>query len=446
MTGRGLIFALLLLFAAQEAAVANQPNIIVILTDDMGYGDLSINGSALIKTPHIDAIASAGINFTSFYASASLCSPSRAGLLTGRYPLRSGTAAGVIVEESETGLPPEETTLAELLGESGYKTAMVGKWHLGNRVPFWPTHQGFEYFFGAQHSNDMLDFALFRNEERIESPVEQSTLTRRYTDEAVKFIRASAGAPFFLYLAHTFPHIPLHVSDEATGKSAAGLYGDVIEELDWSTGEIVATLRELDLLDDTIIVFSSDNGAWWEGSGGPSRGMKAQTWDGAFRVPMLVAWPARIPGGRQTAEPAMNIDILPTLAAAAGVTPANAEQLDGKNLLPLMSGSSDRSPHDYLYFFTDEELVGVRSGRWKLVTHAYHRRSLAALENVESLNGFDGPYLLLFDMQGPAPERYSFARENPDVVRRLHGELIAARKRFDTLRTQAPIPVYPPPP
>lgn len=446
MNARALVFAIFLLVMAPGAVVAGQPNIIVILTDDMGYGDLSINGSALIKTPKIDSIAHSGINFTSFYASASLCSPSRAGLLTGRYPVRSGMAAGVVVEGSETGLPLEEITLAELLLDAGYRTAMVGKWHLGNRMPFWPTRHGFEYFYGVQHSNDMLDFALFRDEERIESPVEQSTLTKRYTEEAVNFIRAAGDTPFFLYLSHTFPHIPLHVSEDAAGKSAAGLYGDVIEELDWSTGEIIATLRDLEILDDTIIVFTSDNGAWWEGSGGSSRGMKAQTWDGAFRVPMLVSWPSRIPRGRRTAEPAMNIDILPTLAAAASVSPGEAGRLDGKNLLPLMTGTSEKSPHDYLYFFTDEELVAVRSGRWKLVTHGYHRRSLAALENVESLNGFDGPYLLLFDMQGPAPGRYSFARENPAIVRRLHGELSAARVRFDPLRTRAPIPVYPPPP
>lgn len=421
------------------------PNIILILADDLGIGDVGAFGGRTIKTPHLDRIAADGAVLTNFYASANICSPSRAGILTGRYPIRSGMAWDVVTAEDAHGLPPEEVTIADMLRARGYSTAMVGKWHLGNRLPYWPTRQGFESFYGVPHSNDMPDFALYRDEQKIEQPVDQATLTRRYTQEAVKFIEAHSTRPFFLYLAHTFPHIPLFVSAEFAGKSAAGLYGDAVEEIDWSTGQIVQALQKLGLYDNTLILFTSDNGAWWEGSNGTFRGAKGSTWEAGYRVGLIASLPGRIRSGMTSDVLSANIDLLPTIADLTGSRVSGDPEIDGRSLLPLLtSESAVQSPHDYFYYFNNEELAGIRDSRWKLVTRAYYRGHLGAMDKFDQLPEFSSPYWLLFDLSTDQPEHYSMAREHPDVVRRLAREMARAEKLFRATAVHERQRTYPP--
>jgi len=434
--------------AAQAAAssknLSTPPNVILIVADDLGYGDIGALGGSRIKTPGLDAIARDGVVMTHFYASANICSPSRAGIMTGRYAIRSGLAWDVVTAQDEHGLPQSEITLAELLRGAGYNTGMVGKWHLGNRSAHWPTRHGFDSFYGVLHSNDMPDFALYRGEEQIEFPVDQSTLTQRYTQEAISYIQANADRPFFLYLSHTFPHIPLFASSQFQGKSAAGLYGDVVEELDWSTGQIRELLKSLGLYENTLILFTSDNGAWWEGSNGNTRGKKGSSWDGAYRVGLVASWPRRISGPIRTAHLGNNTDLLPTIAAAAGIDLPSDRVIDGRNLLPAMAGEHDDTPDShYFYYFNNEELAGIRDQNWKLLRRVHYRGHLGALDKFNQLPEFKESYALLFDMNDPDPEHYSLAREHPQVVERLRNELLRAEKQFRADATRERELTYP---
>ena len=423
----------------------NPPNIVLVVADDLGVGDIGAFGSERIKTPHLDLIAADGMVLSDFYASANICSPSRAGILTGRYPIRSGMAWDVVTAGDTHGLPLNEMTIAEMLQTGGYSTAMVGKWHLGNQFEFWPTRQGFDSFYGVPHSNDMPNFALYRGEQKIEQPVAQATLTRRYTEEAVQFIEANSTRPFFLYMAHTFPHIPLFASKEFVGKSDAGLYGDAVEEIDWSTGQIVKALKKLGLYDNTLILFTSDNGAWWEGSNGSSRGAKGSTWDAGYRVGLVASWPNVIPPGRRSDALSVNIDLLPTIADATNSELSADQNIDGRSLLPLLTDNTDeQSPHRYFYYFNNEEIAGIRDERWKLLTRAYYRRHLGALDKFAQLPEFDGAYWLLFDLDDDRSERYSMAREYPEVVRRLSEEMTRAEKMFRQTATRDRQTTYPP--
>ena len=283
----GRILVLLLSLGGHLCAAqgAGPPNIVIILTDDMGYADIGAYGSQVIRTPNIDRLAESGLRFTHGYASANVCSPSRAGLMTGRYAIRSGLAHKVVGAEDERRLPMTEETIAELAQRAGYRTAMVGKWHLGNFPRSLPTQHGFDYFLGVPHSNDMPDFALWENSKVIERPVQQAQLTQKYTEAATEFIRADDSTPFLLYVAHTFPHIPLFASPRFAGKSAAGTYGDVVEEIDWSTGELLAALEESGRLENTLIVFSSDNGPFFEGSSGGLRAARGTLGRGVIAYP-----------------------------------------------------------------------------------------------------------------------------------------------------------------
>jgi uncharacterized sulfatase len=370
----------------------------------------------------------------SFYSSSNVCTPSRAGILTGRFAIRAGLAWKVLFPNDGRGLSAEEITIPSLLKRAGYQTAAIGKWHLGDQPEFHPFRHGFDRFFGVEYSNDMLPFALFDGEEEIEQPVDQSTLTARYTAYAVDFIKQNADSPFFLYLPHTFPHIPLHVSDRFAGRSAAGLYGDVVEEMDWRTGQIIETLRELGILDDTLVIFTSDNGPWFEGSSGPARGRKGSTWSGGYRVPLIASWPNRIPAATVSGEMGMNIDLLPTIAEAAQIEPPEDHRLDGRSLLPVLSGTAETG-HEYLYFFSNEDIVAIRDRRWKLVTYSYYRDLFVALDRIGPEYGHPGPYFLLFDMEDPEPERYSLARDNPEVVERLYAEMKRAQAAFEAMKT-----------
>ncbi len=435
-----VVFVLLFFLNSGVSALADtKPNIIIILADDLGMGDLSINGSP-IQTPNIDKLAEEGARLSDFYASANVCSPSRAGLLTGRYPIRMGLANSVIEPESTHGLPAAELTLAEFLKQNGYHNSIIGKWHLGHTPEHWPTRHGFDYFFGLPYSNDMQPLALYRDEEIVEQPVNQDTLTRRYTDEAVKFIEENSDGPFFIYLAHTFPHIPLHASDKFRGKSKAGLYGDAVEELDWSVGEVIKALKQHHLDKNTLVFFSSDNGAWFEGSYAAYRDMKGLSWEGAYRVPFIAWWPDHIQAGTVSRAIAMNIDIFPTISAILTGKTAGLNTIDGRNIWPLLQGS-DLSPHEVLYLFNNEDIAAIRTQDWKYMVRAYYKNRYIAFENIEEKMGF--AYELLFDMTVSLPERYSQAENRPAVLNNMKNRLAKARQIFDPMRT-GPMPeVFP---
>ena len=437
----GLAFTWLTIHGVQiaQATISDPPNIIIILADDLGNGDLGINGS-VIRTPHIDALARNGARLTNFYASANVCTPSRAGLLTGRYPIRTGLARGVIEVESSHGLPQSEQTIARFLKDMGYRTALVGKWHLGHDDGFRPNQHGFDYFFGLHYSNDMLPLELYDNDSVISNNVDQSRLTGAYAEAAARFIDDSGRQPFFLFLSHTFPHIPLYASEAFKGKSAAGIYGDTVEELDWSVGQLLRHLERTGLDDDTLIFFTSDNGAWFEGSNAGLRDMKGLTWDGGYRVPLIAHWPGRIPAGTTSDGIAMNIDLFPTVLAVLNRSEEGRNELDGKNIWGLLTGEP-QSPHEALYLFNDEDIAAVRTQHWKYVVRAYYKNRYIGFEGIREAMGFE--YELLFNMGSPMPERYSMAENEPDVLERMRNHLASGRKVFDPLRTGPPAKVFP---
>jgi uncharacterized sulfatase len=410
--------------APPGAAEDPPPNVVVIMADDLGYGDVGVNGQELIRTPNLDRMAAEGVRLGNFYASAPNCTPSRAGLLTGRYPVRMGLADKVLFAEDRHGLPPEELTIPELLKPLGYATAMVGKWHLGHTPAFWPTRHGFDYFYGLLYSNNQTPLTLFRNTDAIETPVDQSTLTERYTDEVIQFIEAHRARSFFVYVPHTFPHEPVHVSCEFRGRSRAGLYGDAVEALDWSLGRILAALRRLDLEDRTLVIFTSDNGPYPEGDAGGLRGGKGTVWDGGMRVPFVARWPGKIPAGASSTAIAMNIDLLPTIAALTGAPLPRGLVLDGRDISSLLRGSA-RSPHEVLYFFSDTRIAAVRTQRWKMMVAAPYR----GIRRWFADYGLD----LLFDMERDPEEHYSLARERPQVWRQMQAHLAQGRAALEPL-------------
>lgn len=417
----GLLFSL----AIAWAAAATPPNFVVVMADDLGIGDVGAYGATAIKTPNIDRMAAEGSLLTSFYSSANICTPSRGGLLTGRYPVRMDLTRNVARPGNDIGLSQDETTIAKALKQKGYATACIGKWHLGHRADHWPTAHGFDYFYGLPYSNDMLPLALYRMSEAIEEPVDQTTLTERYTREAIRFIEANRDDPFFLYLPHTMPHVPLHVSQEFAHKSDAGLYGDVVETIDWSMGEILASLKRLDLDENTLVIFTSDNGPWWEGSPGEYRNRKGSAWEGGMRVPLIARWPGKIEPGTRSNAIAMNIDIFPTLARLANAEPPKDKEIDGRDIFDVLKGA-DKSPHEYLYMFDGSAIAGVRSQRWKLVVQSWYRNYNAKIGS-KTYYYYPG---LLFDMEASSRELYSSTREHPEVARQMSEWLEAGDKKF----------------
>jgi len=405
-----------------------QPNFVVIMADDLGYGDIGVYGATLISTPHLDRMSNEGIRLDSFYASANTCTPSRGGLLTGRYPIRLGLTQDVARPTNDIGLSRDEITLSSALSELGYRTAMIGKWHLGSQPQHAPLLYGFDMFYGLLHSNDMHPLELYRGNDVIEDPVDQTTLTERYTAEAVQFIEQNRDNPFFLYLPHTFPHTPLYVSPEFEGQSDAGLYGDVVETLDWSTGQILDTLARLGLDENTLVIFTSDNGPWFEGSSGHFRDRKGTSWEGGLRVPFLARWPSVIPAGQISNEPVMNIDLFPTLIELAGGELPTDRAIDGKDIMPVLRDGAS-TPHEALFLFQNDRIAGVRSDHWKLVLETYYRNVLNRFDHPDSYYGPEG---LLFDLERDPSESYSYTRENPDVVARLRSYLEAAQRELDS--------------
>lgn len=418
----GLVFLL-----AFGLAPAQQPNFIVVMADDLGHGDLGIYGADLIDTPNLDRMAAEGIYLDSFYASANVCTASRGGLLTGRYPIRLDLVSDVARPSNDVHLSDAEITIAEALKAEGYATALFGKWHLGSQLQWGPQQQGFDEFYGVLHSNDMPEFALYRGDQVVEEPVDQTTLTQRYTDEALRFIEIHQEQPFFIYLPHSFPHVPLFTAAPFEGQSDAGLYGDVVETIDWSMGQILDKLRELGLDENTLVVFTSDNGPWFEGSSGQLRDRKGSSWEGGLRVPFIARWPGTITAGSHSGQPAMNIDILPTLLDFAGAEPPQDRDIDGLSLRDLLLFQAP-TPHDALFLFNSDRIAGVRSGQWKLVVESFYRTAIPSFDNPSSYYGPEG---LLFDLDKDPSETYSYTREHPDVVARLRDHLIRGQEQLD---------------
>jgi arylsulfatase A len=357
--------------SSKKVARANdeKPNVVIIYCDDLGYGDVGCFGAEDILTPNIDRMAAEGIKFTEFYSASPVCSPSRAALLTGRMPQRMGIN-NVFFPESYTGMPLDEITIADLLKEQGYATGIVGKWHLGHMEKFLPLQRGFDEYFGIPYSNDMESVVYLRGNEVVNFHVDQSLTTKTYTGEAVTFIRNHKEESFFLYLAHNMPHVPIYASEDFLGTSERGLYGDVIQEIDWSVGEVIATLENLQLLENTLVIFSSDNGPWLVmedhgGSAGILREGKQYTFEGGQRVPALAMWPAKIPAGQVYDDMAVMMDWFPTIAKITGASVPDDRPYDGMDISGVLFGSAERDGPGFLYFDL-AELQCYREGDWKV--------------------------------------------------------------------------------
>jgi uncharacterized sulfatase len=412
---------------ARAAGSRRPPNFVVLLADDLGYGDLGIQGSRLIATPNLDRLARQGVRMTDFYASANVCTPSRAGLQTGRYPIRTGLAWQVIQPNDTNGLPLSEVTIAEAL-KPDYATALIGKWHLGHVAPSWPpANHGYDLFFGLPYSHDMKPLALYSGGPGVELTTEDVDfphLTARFFDRGLKFMEDNRARPFFLMLALTAPHLPLVPNPDHAGHSRAAAYGDVVEEVDSQVGRLMAKLAALGLDDDTVVIVTSDNGPWFEGSSGGLRDRKGGAgWDGGYRVPFLARAPGRIPAGRVTGELGMNIDLLPTILAMAE-RPLPTTEIDGRDLTAVLVRGA-RSPHDELILFNNEKVAAVRTDRWKYVARSYYRGSEYPLSVVRSA--------LLFDVRADPAEAYNLASLHPEVVSDMQARVKRAQDRFEPL-------------
>ena len=405
----------------KNIAETPKPNFIIIFCDDMGYSDIGCFGSDKNRTPNIDRMAKEGMRFKSFYVTSGVCSPSRSSLMTGCYPMRVGMQENskgfyVLFPKDKKGLNPKEITIAEILKQQGYATACIGKWHLGDQPEFLPRQQGFDYYYGLPYSNDMNEnppLPLMRNETVIEAPAVQQTLTQRYTNETVKFIRENKDKPFFIYLPHTMPHLPWHASSDFKGKSANGIYGDVIEEIDYSTGKILEALKESGVDDNTLIVFTSDNGGIRRNNI-PLSGGKATIMEGGMRVPCVMRWPNSIPAGTSCDEVCTTMDLLPTFARLAGTCEPNDRIIDGKNILPLLQHKNwARSPHKAFYYYFMSQLRAVRSGPWKL--------HLGLDPVLEKWNGVPTGKCVaaLYNLESDIAEKKNVIDEHPRVVKKL---------------------------
>jgi len=401
------------------ASRTDLPNVIMIYADDLGYGDIGPYGSP-IRTPNLDGMAKEGTLLRQFCSASPVCSPSRAALLTGRYPVRTGVQR-VLSPVDDTGLGDREVTMAQMLKSHGYKTSCVGKWHLGTGQQHLPTSRGFDEYYGIPYSNDMYPSVLMRNNMVVEQPVDQATITRRYTGEATAFIRQCQHSPFFLYLAHSMPHIPLAASPRFQGRSPLGPYGDVIEELDWSVGQILRELESLGIDDNTLVMFSSDNGPWYQGSPGRLRGRKGETFEGGVRVPFLARMPGRIPAGQIEASFASTLDILPTVAHLTGARlPANP--LDGVNIWPMLTGVAPDVERPPFLYFDDWNLQCARFGRWKVHLNRYNGAAYSPSPQDGRVNlRLTQPEL--YDLALDPGESFDVSRDNPQVIAALKARI-----------------------
>ncbi len=396
------------------------PNIVFILADDLGYGDVGCYGSS-IPTPNLDRLASEGVRLTQFYSASPVCSPSRAALLTGRYPTRVGIQR-VLFPSDTIGIAESETTLPAMLKTQGYRTACIGKWHLGAQPEFLPTSRGFDEFFGLPYSGDMLPRPLMRNTAVIEQPARLDTLTQRYTDEAVSFLVRSRDVPFFLYLSHNEPHIPLIASEPFRGQSGLGPYGDVVMEMDWSVGEVLRALHENGLAGNTLVIFTSDNGPWYQGSPGRLRGRKGETYEGGVREPFLARFPGRIPPGLESHGVASMLDVLPTLAGLTGAA-LPGKSLDGVDVWPLLIGQQPDVSRDVLLYFDDWNLQCARWGRWKVHLSRYNSVAWGPSPPEGRLN-LPLPRPELYDLEADPGESYDVASQHPEIVAQIRARVM----------------------
>jgi arylsulfatase A len=395
-----------------------KPNFVILFADDMGYGDWQRGGHPSIRTPNLNKMADQGVQMTQFYSGNPVCSPSRSALLTGRNSIRTGVVH-VFFPGNGRGMSTDEVTIADALKPLGYTSACVGKWHLGSTYEYRPLRQGFDSYYGILYSNDMYNPDIFRDDERIEHPTDQTTLTKRYTEEAVKFIEKSQDDPFFLYVPYTMPHIPLFASDDFLDTSKRGLYGDVIEEIDWSVGQIMDTLDTLDLSENTLMMFTSDNGPWHimnqnGGSKGLLRGAKGDTWEGGMREPFIARWPGRLPAGTISLGTGSVLDFFPTCVELAGGEVPYDRPYDGMNLMGVLENGEE--PERTIFYYFEENLNAVRHGKWKL-HFTYYDHSKGGYTVKKNFVTPGRP--LLFDLESDPSELYDIADKNPEVVKHL---------------------------
>ncbi|MDR0796663.1 MAG: sulfatase [Tannerella sp.] len=437
-------------FTVQTAAQqSDRPNIICILADDLGYGDLTVTGATGYKTPNIDRLCVEGMRFTNFYSAQAVSSASRAGILTGCYPNRIGFS-GALGPNANTGIADSEEVIAEILKKKGYTCSAIGKWHLGHHPQFLPTRHGFDEYYGLPYSNDMWPFhpqnpsaypplPMIENEQIIDPEVtaeDQTQITTQYTERAVRFIENNKDKPFFLYLAHSMPHVPLFVSDKFKGKSEQGLYGDVMMEIDWSVGEIMKVLKKNGIDKNTLIIFTSDNGPWTNygnhaGSSGGFREAKGTIFEGGVRVPCIMRWPEKIPAGTICNQLASTIDLLPTIANLSGA-PLPTLKIDGVNITPLMMGDEKAKPREFfLYYYDRNNLKAVRNDRFKLVLQHMGRTYAGFLPGNDGqpgqVNERHQEYQALYDLRRDPGERYDVQNQYPEVVAELMKVVEVAR-------------------
>ncbi|PYJ06775.1 MAG: arylsulfatase [Verrucomicrobia bacterium] len=457
---RWLPWGLLLAFASAASAAAKPPNLVIILADDLGYGDLGCYGHPTIHTPNLDRMAAEGMRFTDFYVAACVCTPSRAALLTGRLPIRNGMAGSekrrVLFGNSTGGLPPEEITIASALKSKGYATACIGKWHLGHLPQFLPTAHRFDCYYGLRWSNDMepaekipknasaslnpdpkwWNASLMRGDKVIEQPTDLSTLTRRYTEEAVKFVEQNKTKPFFLYFAHTYPHVPLFASTKFKGTSPRGLYGDVVEELDWSVGKVFETLRREKLAGNTFVFFTSDNGPWLNkglvgGSAGPLFEGKGSAWEGGMREPGIAWWPGKIKPAVTTHELACSMDLFNTCLNLAGAPIPSDRTMDGVDLAPILFNAGP-SRRDTMIYYRGDELFALRKGPFK--AHFHTAPGYASPGHPMLFEKHDPP--LLFQLAHDPGEKVNIARDHPDVLAEIQREVEKHQAGLQPARAQ----------
>ncbi|MCG6920002.1 MAG: sulfatase [Acidobacteria bacterium] len=466
----GVVLAALLILggcttAEPPVAAPEKPNFVVVFADDLGYGDLGTFGHPVFRTPNLDQLAAEGQKWTQFYVAANVCTPSRAALLTGRYPIRSGMTSsvrGVLFPDSGGGLPADEITIAEALADAGYISGAFGKWHLGHLPQYLPTRQGFATYWGIPYSNDMdkvpgspdyraearanarwqadpadYNVPILHDEEEIERPADQYTITRRYTERAIEFIRANRDHPFFVYLAHSMVHIPLFASKDFDGRNASR-YADAIEEVDWSVGQIVATLKELGLEERTLVVFTSDNGPWLVfdthgGTAGPLRGGKGETWEGGQREPTVVWGPGIVSPGVVRGM-GSTLDLLPTFCALAGVEPPSDRALDGYDLSPVLRGEGE-SPRNEMMYYQGVEIFAARVGPFKA--------HWTTFTNYRGENPVPRDPPLLFNLEEDPSEKYDVAARHPEVIDQIAEHVEAHKKTVEPVPDQLAIPLEP---
>lgn len=400
----------------QKKSENDLPNFVFIYADDLGYGDLGCFGATDIKTPNIDRMANEGIKFTEFYSASPVSSPSRAALLTGRVPQRMGIN-GVFFPESYTGMPTSEITIADILKKEGYKTGIVGKWHLGHRHQYLPLQRGFDEYFGIPYSNDMESVVYMKNNKVVEFHVDQHYTTQTYTEKALKFIDKHQNQPFFLYVAHNMPHVPIYASQKFEGTSERGLYGDVVQELDWSVGQILNKLQQTGVLENTLIVFSSDNGPWlvmreMGGSAGELREGKQTTFEGGVRVPTVAMWKGHIKPGTVYDDIACMVDWLPTFAHLAGATVPKDREIDGQNITPVLMNEGKRPVREMLYFSGDD-LRGYRNGDWKI------KKEYAGCSGTPWRKKVAPHPTLLINLKEDPGEKNNLAEEKPEKTKEM---------------------------